>query len=987
MKTHLASAFLACWTWFAANAADAPTTASRSSDANTNAFKLLSVTVLDRETGAPVAGAKVTAPHLVAATGTNDSSAIVDEQGKAVLRFPERFPNAQNFNLHCGHSNYAPRDVMFFSDAGDVMDMVPASYTFRLERGATIGGFVRDARGAPLRDVEVRVTGSGNTGVSPGGGERRSQEYSSVYPTDNKITTGANGLWTLSHFPPDLPWARVELVRPGGARSAFSTQAGPRGSGEDAPALALADLRATNAVLTLPDGVTIRGVVVNETGQPLAGARIRERSGRAAVPPYYTVTTDARGRFELPHRTARQTLLTVEAEGCAIKSEVVTISPGMSDVRIVLPPPQPLRLRVVGDHAQPAAGAEILHIEYRGAPHVLQWTGRTDVAGQLIWSNAPRDAMTLGIRTTNYPFRTVRVTAEGREHLVKLRAGSDKEVQVRISASDADSGARLERFEVGREMQWNHAFAEWGAATNGSFEGTIRASEFQRGIAVAYRLQVRAENCAPWTSDEIYLHEGDQDLSAKLAKGKSPAGIVLQPDGTPAADAKVMLNSGRDGSLFANRPGEFYLNRGAVMEKTGEDGRFKFTSANDESYVIVTHESGFASLPAAELKKSNEVKLQPWAGVEGQVRIAGAPVANERVSIKSPISWHGLRSYHLVFSTSTDADGNFAFTNLPPGDFVLYRMPFLIMGPTTESHRLPLDLKPGETKRVDYTFNGRTVTGRVEAGAAVDWKNDPHVLVLKTPPPPPEPSYQSYVDNAGYQKARDEYGKLPAVVAHARQQQQFQLVFDRDGNFRADDVVPGTYELRVRVTKPPKDRNTPRWAEREEALGTLTREVVVSAGPPEENFDLGTFELPMAGAGVTGTAVEFGAATLDGRGFELSSVRGQPVVVVFWAAWAPQSAESLASLRAVAEELAGRVAFVSVNLDEEADTARAALSELRRGWTHARLEGAARYNVTEQLGIDTLPTTLLLDSSGKVFARDVGTNRLRATVMKLAERK
>src|SRR5205823_1826097 len=128
-----------------------------------------------------------------------------------------------------------------------------------------------------------------------------------------------------------------------------------------------------------------------------------------------------------------------------------------------------------------------------------------------------------------------------------------------------------------------------------------------------------------------------------------------------------------------------------------------------------------------------------------------------------------------------------------------------------------------------------------------------------------------------------------------RKQRRFQLIFDRDGNFKVEDVPAGTYELRVRVTNPPKDPNM-RYQRTEEELGLLVKEVTIPPGAPGEEFDLGNFEMDL------------------------------------------------------------------------------------KGGIHTRLEGRARFEITEQSGIDTLPLTLVLDAQGRVVARDVEGKRLRSAV-------
>src|SRR6185436_782012 len=125
-----------------------------------------------------------------------------------------------------------------------------------------------------------------------------------------------------------------------------------------------------------------------------------------------------------------------------------------------------------------------------------------------------------------------------------------------------------------------------------------------------------------------------------------------------------------------------------------------------------------------------------------------------------------------------------------------------------------------------------------------------------------------------------------------------------------------TYELRIRVTKPPEDKSRPRFYGQEQLLGMLTKEVIVPAGSQE--LDLGSFELPLKDPVLSASSnpISLQGTTLDGKPFDLNSLRGKPVVLTFWANWAPKSKARLESIGVSRQELQN-VAFVTVNLDED----------------------------------------------------------------------
>ena len=135
------------------------------------------------------------------------------------------------------------------------------------------------------------------------------------------------------------------------------------------------------------------------------------------------------------------------------------------------------------------------------------------------------------------------------------------------------------------------------------------------------------------------------------------------------------------------------------MERTGQDGSFRFPPAAEEHRIVITHPSGFAAMSVGELPESGKIPLQAWARVEGVLKSGGHPVARERVALRSPLSWMDVENYRFMYSATTDKAGRFVFTNITAGEHLLYRIPRMMSGASFESHRLPFTVKAGETKR------------------------------------------------------------------------------------------------------------------------------------------------------------------------------------------------------------------------------------------------------------------------------------------------
>lgn len=101
----------------------------------------------------------------------------------------------------------------------------------------------------------------------------------------------------------------------------------------------------------------------------------------------------------------------------------------------------------------------------------------------------------------------------------------------------------------------------------------------------------------------------------------------------------------------------------------------------------------------------------------------------------------------------------------------------------------------------------------------------------------------------------------------------------------------------------------------------------------------------------------------------LAQFAGRPLVVNFWASWCVPCRKEMPALESVSERLAGRVAFVGINHQDGKTSAidfqRKVGVRYPSGWDPAGTTGT-RY------GVVGLPTTFLVDGSGRIVARKLG---------------
>jgi thiol-disulfide isomerase/thioredoxin len=119
-----------------------------------------------------------------------------------------------------------------------------------------------------------------------------------------------------------------------------------------------------------------------------------------------------------------------------------------------------------------------------------------------------------------------------------------------------------------------------------------------------------------------------------------------------------------------------------------------------------------------------------------------------------------------------------------------------------------------------------------------------------------------------------------------------------------------------------------------------------------------------------------GFKTMDGQTRKLSGLRGQVVVVNFWATWCGPCQEELPRLASIAESYAGKpVVFVRISIDKPKDRGKipAVLSRLNvagDSWVGGDTDMLADFG----LG-NIVPGTAVLDERGDVVTRIMGEAR------------
>lgn len=118
----------------------------------------------------------------------------------------------------------------------------------------------------------------------------------------------------------------------------------------------------------------------------------------------------------------------------------------------------------------------------------------------------------------------------------------------------------------------------------------------------------------------------------------------------------------------------------------------------------------------------------------------------------------------------------------------------------------------------------------------------------------------------------------------------------------------------------------------------------------------------------------FTASLLDGTQLDSDNLRGRPAVVNVWGSWCGPCRAEAPILARVARDFEGRVRFLGLNVRDNPDAARAfeRAYEVPYPSVHPDDSAGAILAFGGALTATAVPTTVVLDSEGRIAARVVG---------------
>jgi len=660
--------------------------------------------------------------------------------------------------------------------------------------------------------------------------------------------------------------------------------------------------------------------------------------------------TDANGIFRVGGMPPGPRELTVYATGYPAIRAKTNIVPDMKPAEITIEAGGSLTGVVVDAAGRPVAGA---HVGARGASSVSDASGHFQLDGLPLHRTFDLSA---SVKGASGSIEDARVGAEP-YRIVLL----PKPV-IRGRVLDDVTGQPITRFQSSLGVRSNPgedvAFFPSDREDNDSQDGTFERRSISYPMA---RVRVRADGHLPAQTPEVKAGETPAAFVLRLKRGDDVVGAVLDPDGAPAEAASVAWVSS-DRQAFVGAEGKLeghYIASPEIVVKADAQGRFTLPPSAEPGTIFAIDQRGYAEQSSRDFRPGSKISLKAWAQVKGAIDAGEGPTSVRFVQIilldqrlrsrSAPVNW--------ILNQPARADGSFNFDHVPSIPLAVG-----LFAQNGLSHRVVLTPRPGQTQTVRIGGSGRRVVGALKLPADLAFDR----VYSRYGPERP----LAVLDLRPAADPNDTAAILPEDKDPSRA--LYEGVVEEGNRFKVNDVPPGDYVLHVTIRAAPQSEACGLPV----ALAHATVPVSVAAGTSGSPVAVGSISVKTIEYARAGDAApQIQGQTTERKPFSLNQLRGNLVLLDFWATWCANCQAETGHLKDISDRYGarGKLAIVGVNLDYNPQEARRYVQQQRLTWPNVLTAGGwgDANPVLRTYGVMAIPSYWLIGPEGRVIARDI----------------
>ena len=527
-------------------------------------------------------------------------------------------------------------------------------------------------------------------------------------------------------------------------------------------------------------------------------------------------TTDANGQYRFENLPKGYYEIVVTAPGRAQVKQNLAVDPSFTPVTFDVPLIQgdSIRGRVVDADGEPVVGITVTqvgrHVNDKDARQLTRSfplpTAVTGTDGSFVLSKLQGGSYALEVEHGNTGRTRLNFVAAGSTNAVirlpdpnqPKTPGDEPKVplfdpEALVSALIIDAETRkpipVARVVAGSDVGGRRAAFWHESSIREARNGRLQWKK--KGSYRSFKLRFEADGYVPFVTDWISKDRPRRQFLVRMKKDTGLTGQVVAPDGKPAAGAVIVMMLAHhtaqlaDGRLVTPNPAqaESLEDRWRIPLRVEADdqGRFQLPTEVSPAGVYVVHESGVADLLYKDVSQNPEIRLQPWATLDGRVLWVDQPGRNEPLIVSLLREGRYFAGRVRISQTyQSGDDGRFRIRHIPPGRIQVSRVFDLPDG--NGKHLFPrvvTEAKPGTAQKVVLGGRGQSVTGKLTGLKSFD------KVTLTLSPWRPLPAF-----DFGGRKLLQE---SPIGSKYFRDA----ITVQEDGTFRIDHVLSGRYELTV----------------------------------------------------------------------------------------------------------------------------------------------------------------------------------------------